>query len=133
MEVDKNIPETPAKNTAPTENPPKQAAPEASVVKIPVVQYKGFQFPMRVLKEEDWVKATNGEITPEGVVRELRAHVVALEDKITILLAAITLSPGDDVKEFLKGIGLTIMDVNQKAFPSGEPVDISKMNPPTPN
>jgi len=94
----------------------------ANMIQIPVVQYKEFQFPIRTVKEDDWAVPKEGVLTPESVIRELRSHVVALDDRITILLAALSLVQEPEVKDFLKTIGLIVVDVHRKQFPVITPI-----------
>jgi hypothetical protein len=85
---------------------------------IPVLKYKEFTFPMRLLSEADAVKpGKEGQIRPGDIIKEYRAAFTELSDRVNLLTAIICVLAKDgvpEVKSFLDSVGVNSLDLDNK-------------------
>lgn len=87
---------------------------------IPVVKYKDFVFPMRLLSADDIVKpGAGGQLRPGDIIKEYRSAYTELSDRVNLLTAILCTIIQDGIAEgkiFLESTGAQSTDLNDKVL-----------------
>ena len=96
---------------------------------VPVVGFKEYILPMRVLTNDKVIPANKEAVSPLEIVNEYRAMYQEMQDRFSILAIGLSLlaKGNPDIKEFLDSVGLTLRDFQGK--PIYEP-ELKKEEPP---
>lgn len=102
-------------------------------VTVPVIKYKNFSIPIRIVQKEDRVNPTTEGIRPMELLKEVRAMYLELQDRFVVLatLLSVVAKTDPELDSAMSQMGITLKDMNEEFIYKPDPSKMDQVAPKT--